>query len=85
MTALSFGIDTTRIYFREEICELWGHGLDEADLLNDPRAATENQRRWFKRNFRDKGLKTFPVGGREAVHGSILSEWVAYNSTIQNE
>lgn len=68
------GIDLGRIYFREEIMELWGYSTESPE---------KSANRWFKRNFRDRGLRTFRVAGREAVHGCILGEWIAYNSTTK--
>lgn len=68
------GIDTTRIYFREEIALLWGR--DELDEI-------ENTRRWFRTNFINRGLRTFATGKRIAVHGAELSEWILRNSTVR--
>lgn len=85
MATDSFGIDTSKLYFREEICQLWGYAQSAEEVEIDPRQASDNLRRWFKRHFRDKGLKTFTTGGREAVHGKILAAWVDYQSAIQSE
>lgn len=68
------GIDTDRIYFREEIAALWGR--DESE---DP----DNTRRWFKTNFLSRGLKVCVIGRRIVVHGAELSEWVLRTSTLQ--
>lgn len=70
------GIDTNRIYFREEIAQLWGR-----DDHDDP----DNTRRWFKTNFLKRGLRVSVIGRRVVVHGAELSEWILRTSTIQTD
>lgn len=71
----NFGIDTNRIYFREEIAKMWGY--DDPDK--------ENQRKWFLRNFTKKGLKSRAVAGRRVVHGYHLAQWIEYGSSSGEE
>ena len=74
----TLGIDPSRIYFREEIAEMWRYEVVDPD---DPEEC-RNLARWFKRNFLDQGLKCFVTGKRTIVHGADLSAWLLANSSV---
>lgn len=87
------GIDPNRIYFREDIAKLWGYDFDPEQHASLPAAqrrelAVDDMgrlRKWFRRNFISKGLRSFRTANRIAVHGRVLAEWVLYNSGHDDE
>ena len=82
----TLGIDTNKIYFREEIAALWGYPLPDrgsCETADDFQRDKANLNNWFTRNFKKKGLRTFSVANRVAVHGAHLAEWISFNSKIE--
>lgn len=72
-----FGIDTSRVYFREEIAEMWGYEV--------AKRGGDNLNQWWRRNFSSRGLKTFRLANRELVHGRILAAWIEVNSDLPGD